>query len=196
MSNLTEFQNNLILDLQKEFIRLNPTPAKSGKFTLEAVKQDIDHEKVFRDSILSYNRTIAEELEQDFYNQIMAFNKEFVPLRMTWGTSGNSDKADKMFKDEYSMKTPQHSEIGLFFNGDVENGGVKLYVLFDYEQVKIETTSNIITLNKIKGLIWTRRCWTQRDNSGAPMYQTFDEFTQNDKSFQQAIVSKFKHLTK
>ena len=196
MSNLTEFQNNLILDLQKEFIRLNPTPAKSGKFTLEAVKQDINQEKAFRDSILNYNQTIAKQLQSSFYSQIEEFNKEFNPVNIRWGTYGKLDRADKMFKDEYSMKNPQNSEIGLFFNEDVENGYVKLYVLFDYEQVKIETTSDIIALYKIKGLIWTKRSWVQRNDSGAPMYETFDEFTQNDKSFQQAIVSKFKNLTK
>jgi len=196
MNNLTEFQNNLILDLQKEFIRLNPTPAKSGKFTLAAVKQDIDQEKAFRDSILNYNQTIAKQLQSSFYSQIEEFNKEFNPVNITWGTYGKLDGADKMFKDEYSMKNPQNTEIGLFFHNDIQNGGVKLYVLFDYEQVKIETTSNIIGLYKIKGLIWTRRSWLQRNDSGAPMYQTFDEFTQNDKSFQQAIVSKFKDLTK
>lgn len=196
MTKLTAFQDQLIQSLQSEFARLNPQPVANRRFTIDAVKNDIQSEQAFRESIVSYNKTIAEQLQQNFYRQINAFNNEFAPLDITWGNWGDTDRACHMFVDDYSVKNPHSSEIGLFFNGDSANGGVQLYVLYDFEPVEIETTSNRIIMYKITGLLWTRRSWVKRNDSGAAMYKTFDEFIQNEKSFQQTITSKFKHLTK
>lgn len=196
MTQLTAFQDQLIQSLQSEFARLNPQPVANRRFTIDAVKNDIQSEQAFRESIISYNKTIAEQLDRDFYQQITAFNNEFAPLDITWGNWGDSDRAYKMFCDDHSVRNPYSSEIGLYFSGDSSNGDVKLYVLYDFEPVEIETTSNKIRMFKITGLLWTRRSWVNRNDSGAAMYKTFDEFIQNEKSFQQTITSKFKHLTK
>lgn len=193
MTNLTTFQNQLISDLQNEFAKLNPASPTSGKFTIAAVKQDIDSEKEFRESLFNYNKIIAEQLQEDFCKQIDAFNREFSPVRITWGNYAGQDKVDHMFSDDYHIKKPHHAEIGLSFTN--EKGSVKLYVLYDFKPVEIETTSNTISLLKITGLLWTRRSWVHRNSSAAPMYKTFDEFVQNDKSFQQDITSKYNYLT-
>lgn len=195
MTKLTAFQDQLIQSLQSEFARLNPQPVANRRFTIDAVKNDIQSEQAFRESIISYNRSIAKQLEQDFYQQINAFHNEFAPLKMTWGTIGGVDKADYVFHDDYSMKKPGNEEIALSFSDDSSNRD-ELYVLYDIKPVEIETTSNRITMYKITGLLWTRRSWVKRNNSGHAMYKTFDEFIQNEKSFQQTITSKFKHLTK
>lgn len=196
MTQLTAFQDQLIQSLQSEFARLNPQPVANRRFTIDAVKNDIQSEQAFRESIISYNRSIAKQLEQDFYQQINAFNNEFAPLDITWGNWSDGDRAIKMFNENHSMKRPHNAEIGLFFSGDSSNSDVKLYVLYDFKLVEIETTSDTIGMFKITGLLWTRRSWVKRNDSGAPMYKTFDEFIQNEKSFQQSITSKFKHLTK
>lgn len=194
MTNLTTFQNQLISDLQNEFAKLNPASPTSGKFTIAAVKQDIDSEKQFRESVFNYNKTIAQQLQEDFCNQIDTFNREFSPVTIKWDYYAGQDRADHMFSDDYSMKNPHSAEIGLSFINDKDS--VKLYVLYDFKPVEIETTSNTIRLYKITGLLWTRRSWVRRKSSDAPMYKTFDEFVQNDKSFQRDITSKYNHLTK
>lgn len=196
MTQLTAFQDQLIQSLQSEFARLNPQPVANRRFTVDAVKNDIQSEQAFRESVIRYNSGIAKQLEQDFYQQITTFNNEFAPLDITWGNWGDSDRAYKMFHDDHSMKNPHSAEIGLFFNGDSSNGGVKLYVLYDFKPIEIETTSNRIIMYKITGICWTTSSWLNRKDSGAAMYKTFDEFIQNEKSFQQSITSKFKHLTK
>lgn len=194
MTNLTTFQNQLISDLQNEFAKLNPASPTSGKFTIAAVKQDIDSEKQFRESVFNYNKTIAQQLQEDFCNQIDTFNREFSPVIIKWDYYAGQDNADRMFSDDYTMKNPHSAEIGLSFINDKD--GAKLYVLYDFKPVEIETTSNTIRLYKITGLLWTRRNWVRRKSSDAPMYKTFDEFVQNDKSFQQDITSKYNQLTK
>lgn len=192
MNNLTEFQNNLILDLQKEFTRLNPPAETLGKFSMATLKQNIDTVEAFRKSIYFCNRAMARELKEKFYHQINEFNKEFDPVKLTY--SGND--ISKMFEDDHYLKNPNSVDVSLFFEGDNSSSNVQLYVLFNTAPVSIETSSETIRLSKITSLSWTKRSWIRRDESTHKKYFTLDEFVQEEKNFQLNIQAKYKHLTK
>lgn len=192
MTNLTEFQNNLILDLQKEFTRLNPPAETPGRFSMATLKQNIDSIEAFKNSIYSFNKAMASELREKFHKQIDEFNKEFDPVNLTYGTNC----VTKMFEDEYYLKNPNSTEISLFFEGDNSSNNGQLYMLFNTAPVSIETSSQVIRLDKITSLSWTKRSWLRRDESTYKKYFTLDEFVQEEKSFQLNIQAKYKHLTK
>jgi len=192
MTNLTEFQNNLILDLQKEFTRLNPPAETPGRFSMATLKQNIDSIEAFRKSIYSFNKAMARELKEKFHKQIDEFNKEFDPVNLTYGTNC----VTKMFEDEYYLKNPNNTEISLFFEGDNSSNNGQLYVLFNTAPVSIETSSETIRLYKITSLSWTKRSWIRRNEPIHQKYFTLDEFVQEEKSFQLNIQAKYKHLTK
>lgn len=191
MTNLTEFQNNLILDLQKEFTRLNPPAETSGRFSMATLKQNIDTEESFRKSIYSFNKAMTRELKEKFHKQIEEFNKEFDPVNLITNIS-----VTKMFEDEYYLKNPNNGEVSLCFAGDNASNNVQLYVLFNTAPESIETSSGTIRLNKITSLSWTKRSWVRRDEPIHQKYFTLDEFVQEEKSFQLNIQAKYKHLTK
>lgn len=197
MNNLTEFQNNLILDLQKEFLRLNPPKVESsGRFSLAAVKQDIDNVKAFKDSIFSYNKAIALELQKTVKTQIEEFNKEFDPIRLTGfldyhdmfgnGTTRGDDA-------DYYVRNPNSAELQLFLIGKTEYAAV--YVIYTTERVTIKTSCETISLFKITGVEWSKRGYLYRDGD-THRYPTLDEYTQNQKDFQYNITAMYKNLTK
>lgn len=192
MTNLTEFQNNLILDLQKEFTRLNPPAETPGRFSMATLKQNIDNIEAFKKSIYSFNKAMARELKEKFYKQIEEFNKEFAPVNLTYGT----DRVSRMFEDEYYLKNPNSGDVYLAFKGDNSDSHVQLYVLFNTAPVSIETSSETIRLHKITSLAWTKRSWVRRDEPIHQKYFTLDEFVQGEKNFQVNIQAKYKHLTK
>lgn len=196
MNNLTEFQNNLILDLQKEFLRLNPPKVESsGRFNLAAVKQDIDNVKAFKDSIFSYNKAIALELQKTIETQIEEFNKEFDPIRLQGFLDnhvmfGNGTRRED---SEYYIKNPNSAELQLFLIGRTDYPAV--YVIYATEQVIIKTSCETINLFKITGIQWTRRGYLYR-NEDTHKYSTLDEYTQKQKDFQYNITTMYKNLTK
>lgn len=192
MNNLTEFQNNLILDLQKEFTRLNPPAETPGRFSMATLKQNIDSIEAFKNSIYSFNKAMASELREKFHQQIDEFNKEFAPVKLTY--SGND--ISKMFENEYYLKNPSSADLSLFFEGDNSNNNGQLYMLFNTAPVSIETSSQVIRLDKITSLSWAKRGWLYRNESTHKKYFTLDEFVQEEKSFQLNIQAKYKHLTK
>ncbi len=66
--NLTQFQENLIEDLKKEFNKLNPPKVETpGRFSLQAVKKGIDDTEAFRKSVFDFNTVMDRQLEQDFF---------------------------------------------------------------------------------------------------------------------------------
>lgn len=192
MTNLTEFQNNLILNLQNEFTRLNPPAETPGRFSIATLKQNIDSIEAFRKSIYSFNRAMARELREKFHKQINEFNKEFDPVNLTY----LENRVTKMFEEEYYLKNPNNGEVSLYFAGDNGSNNCQLYVLFNTAPVSIETSSETICLYKITSLSWTKRSWLRRDESTHKKYFTLDEFVQEEKSFQVNIQTKYKHLTK
>lgn len=196
MTNLTEFQNNLILDLQKEFTRLNPPAETPGRFSMATLKQNIDSIEAFKNSIYSFNKAMASELREKFHHQINEFNKEFNPVNLTYSHYGSDDNVIKMFEDEYYLKNPNNGEVSLCFAGDNASNSVQLYVLFNTAPVSIETSSETIRLDKITSLSWTKRSWIRRNEPIHQKYFTLDEFVQGEKNFQVNIQAKYKHLTK
>lgn len=192
MTNLTEFQNNLILDLQKEFTRLNPPAETPGKFSMATLKQNIDTVEAFRKSIYNFNKAMARELKKKFHHQINEFNKEFDPVKLTYAT----DHVIRMFEGDHCLKNPNSVAVFLFFKEDNSSSNVQLYILFNTAPVSIETSSETIRLNKITSLSWTKRSWIYRDESTHKEYFTLDEFVQGEKNFQLNIQAKYKQLTK
>jgi hypothetical protein len=197
MNNLTEFQNNLILDLQKEFTRLNPPKVESsGRFSLAAVKQDIDNVKAFKDSIFKYNQAIALELQKNIKTQIEEFNKEFDPIILTgfldyhdmFG-NGTTRRADT----DYYIRNPHSAQLQLFLIGKTDH--VAVYVIYTTEIVTIKTSCETINLFKITGIQWTKRGYLYRQED-THKYPTLDEYTQNQKDFQYNITAMYKNLTK
>lgn len=194
MSNLTEFQNNLILDLQKEFTRLNPPKVESsGRFNLAAVKQDIDNVKAFKDSIFSYNKALALELQKIIGTQVEEFNKEFDPIRLTGFLDyhdmfGNGTRRDD---SDYCIKNPNSAELKLFLVGKTDYPS--LYVIYTTERVTIKTSCENISLFKITGVEWTKRGYLYRDTD-TDKYPTLDEYTQKQKNFQYDITAMYKKL--
>ena len=195
MNNLTEFQNNLILDLQKEFLRLNPPKVESsGRFSLAAVKQDVDNVKAFKDSIFKYNKAIALELQKIIGTQVEEFNKEFDPIRLTGfldyhdmfgnGTTRGADA-------DYYIQNPNSAELRLFLIGKTDH--VAVYVIYTTERVTIKTSCENISLSKITGIQWTKRGYLYRDTD-TDKYPTLDEYTQKQKNFQYDITSLYKKL--
>lgn len=196
MNNLTEFQKNLILDLQNEFTHLNPPAETLGRFSIATLKQNIDSIEAFRKSIYSFNKAMARELKEKFHKQIGEFNKEFDPVNLTYSDYGLDDNVIKMFEEEYYLKNPNHGEVSLRFAGDNSSNSVQLYVLFNTAPESIETSSETICLDKITSLSWAKRGWLYRKESTHKKYFTLDEFVQEEKSFQLNIQAKYKHLTK
>lgn len=197
MNNLTEFQNNLILDLQKEFLRLNPPKVESsGRFNLAAVKQDIDNVKAFKDSIFKYNQAIALELQKNIQIQIEEFNKEFDPIRLTGfldyhdmfgnGTTRGADA-------DYYIRNPHSAQLQLFLIGKTDYPAV--YVIYTTEIVTIKTSCETISLSKITGIQWTKRGYLYRQED-THKYPTLDEYVQKQTTFQQIVTTLYKNLTK
>ena len=189
--NLTQFQENLIEDLKKEFSKLNPPKVEtSGRFSLQAVKKGIDDTEAFRKSVFDFNAVMATQLEQDFYRQIDEFNKEFSPVKIF-----AKDSSD-IFKADYYIKNPHQGDIGIYFEGESDVNRHQLNVMYDYEPVEIKTHCQTIRLYKIKGLLFHRLGYLHREKSEYKSYETLDEFVQNYKQFQQNITSEYKKLTK
>jgi len=194
MTNLTEFQNNLILDLQKEFLRLNPPKVESsGRFNLAAVKQDIDNDKAFKDSIFSYNKAIALELQKIIGTQVEEFNKEFDPIRLTGFLDypdmfGNGTRRDD---SDYYIRNPHSAELPLFLIGKTDYPSVR--VIYTAEKVTINTSCENITLHKITGIQWTKRGYLYKEED-RDKYSTLDEYTQKQKNFQYDITAMYKKL--
>jgi len=188
MTNLTKFQNQLISDLQNEFAKLNPPTSNDGRFSINTLKQSISDLEAFKDSIFKYNRTMALTLEQDFNTQIEKFNKEFSPVKLE--IRNHKD----IFNNEYSYEYPRNVDLTFYFEGEKD---VNLYqgtVIFDIVSVKLELPYDTITFFKIKGLLWSRLGWINRD--AANQYKSLDEFLQADKNFQAKITNEYKKLTK
>jgi hypothetical protein len=188
--NLTQFQENLIEDLKKEFNKLNPPKIETpGRFSLQAVKKDLDDTEAFRKSVFDFNAVIARQLEQDLYRQIDEFNKEFSPVMIFTKDLSN------IFKAEYYIKNPHHGDISIYFGGETDVNRHQLNVMYDYEPVEIKTHCQLIRLYKIKGLLFNRLGYLHRERSDYKSYDTLDEFVQNYKQFQQNITSEYKKLT-
>lgn len=194
MNNLTEFQNNLILDLQKEFTRLNPPKVESsGRFNLAAVQQDIDNVKAFKDSIFSYNKALALELQKIIGTQLEEFNKEFDPIRLTGFLDyhdmfGNGTRRDD---SDYYIRNPNSAELKLFLVGKTDYPSVT--VIYTTERVAINTSCENISLFKITGIQWTKRGYLYKDTD-TDKYSTLDEYTQKQKNFQYDITAMYKKL--
>lgn len=197
MNNLTEFQNNLILDLQKEFTRLNPPKVESsGRFSLAAVKQDVDNVKAFKDSIFKYNQAIALELQKNIQIQMEEFNKEFDPIILTGfldyhdmfgnGTTRGADA-------DYYIRNPNSAELRLFLIGKTDYPAV--YVIYTTEKVTIKTSCETISLLKITGIQWTKRGYLYKDED-THKYPTLDEYVQKQTTFQQTVTTLYKNLIK
>ena len=189
--NLTQFQENLIEDLKKEFSKLNPPKTEtSGRFSLQAVKKDLDDTEAFRKSVFDFNAAMAKQLEQDLYRQIDEFNTEFSPVQIfARGT-------ENMFREDYYIKNPRSGNASIYFEGETDVNRHQLNVMYDYEPVEIKTHSQTIRLEKIKGLLFHRLGYLHREKSEYQSYKTLDEFVQNYKGFQQNITSEYKKLSK
>ena len=186
--NLTQFQENLIEDLKKEFSKLNPPKVEtSSRFSLQAVKKGIDDTEAFRKSVFDFNAVMAKQLEQDFYRQIDEFNKEFSPVQIF-----ARDLSD-IFKAEYYIKNPHQGDVSIYFEGETDVNRHQLHVMYDYEPVEINTHCQVIRLYKIKGLLFHRLGYLHREKYDS--YESLDEFVQNYKQFQQSITSEYKKLT-
>jgi len=187
---LTQFQENLIEDLKKEFNKLNPPPKVQtpGRFSLQALKKDLDDTEAFRKSVFDFNAVMARQLEQDFDRQIDEFNKEFSPVQIFARGTGN------MFREDYYIKNPRSGNASIYFEGETDVNRHQLNVMYDYEPVEINTHCQVIRLEKIKGLLFHRLGYLHREKCDS--YKTLDEFVQNYKGFQQNITSEYKKLSK
>jgi len=189
--NLTQFQENLIEDLKKEFSKLNPPKVKtSSRFSLQAVKKDLDDTEAFRKSVWDFNAAMAKKLEQDFDRQIDEFNKEFSPVQIF------AKGTELMFRNEYYIQNPRSGNASIYFEGETDANRHQLNVMYEYEPVEINTHCQVIRLEKIKGLLFHRLGYCHREHSDYKSYKTLDEFVQNYKGFQQNITSEYKKLTK
>ena len=189
--NLTQFQENLIEDLKKEFNKLNPPKIETpGRFSLQAVKKDLDDTEAFRKSVFDFNAVIARQLEQDLYRQIDEFNKEFSPVQIF------AKGTENMFREEYYIQNPRSGNVSIYFEGETDVNRTQLNLMYDYELVEINTHCQVIRLEKIKGLLFHRLGYLHREKSEYKSYKSLDEFVQNYKQFQQSITSQYKWLTK
>jgi hypothetical protein len=188
--NLTTFQENLIEDLKKEFSKLNPPKVEtSGRFSLKAVKKDLDDIEAFKKSVFDFNAVMVKQLVQDFDRQIDEFNKEFSPVQIfVRGT-------DRMLLDEYYIQNPHHGDACIYFEGETDINRTQLHVMYDYGRVEINTHCQLIRLYKIKGILFHRLGYLHREKSEYKSYETLDEFVQNSKGFQQNITNEYKKLT-
>ncbi len=190
MNNLTQFQENLIEDLKKEFNKLNPPKTEtSGRFSLQAVKKDLDDIEAFRKSVFDFNAAMAKQLEQDFFRQIEEFNNEFNPVQLS------AKRTEDMFREEYYIQKPRSGNVSIYFDGETDVNRHQLNVMYDYEPVEINTHCQTIRLEKIKGLLFHRLGYLHREKMEYASYKTLDEFVQNYKGFQQNITSEYKKLT-
>jgi hypothetical protein len=192
--NLTQFQENLIEELKQEFIKLNPKPVSesSGRFSIQAVKQDIDDTEAFRESVFEHNKAIAQQLQVSFKEQLDKFNTEFSPVGLYLF---RATYLFEMFEADYSIRNPHTRDLALYFHGETDVNNWRLHVLYDYESVEIETSCQIIRCNKIKGLLWCWSGWLHRKDTH-DLYATLDDYVQANKSFQQSITATYAKLTK
>jgi hypothetical protein len=187
---LTTFQENLIEELKSEFTKLNPPVVQSsGRFSLETVKKDVDDTEAFKKSVWDYNKKMSIMLKESMLKQVEEFNREFFPVNLRYKHLNMFDYAD-----DYYLKNPKTAETAFYFNDEYDY--TRFYLLYSYDNVEIKTSCETIQLSKLKGLLWSRRDWLHRNDSGGKFYTTLDEFVQDSQNLQQIITSQYKKLSK
>lgn len=210
MSNLTQFQEKLISDIQKEFSKLNAKEeinSKGKKFSMETINNCINEEEKFIDIVHKHNIKMVDAFSKIMLKEIKDFNKEFgkvIELKHDYTRYSSSQQGVFSCMVEQNKKSPKNSyntyETKLYFVSKVKftrsndqwnffnNADYRTYYL-DFKREKVSITlesGKQVTLLKIIGAQYLTKDWLHRDNG--KRYDSLDEMLQRDDEMQRAMV--------
>lgn len=210
MSNLTQFQEQLIFDIQKEFSKLNAKEeinSKGKKFSIETINNCINEEEKFIDIVHKHNIKMVDAFSKIMLKEIKDFNKEFgkvIELKHDFTRYSSSQQGVFNHMVEQNKKSPKNSyntcETKLYFVSKVKftrsndewnffnNADYRTYYL-DFKREKVSITlesGKQVTLCKIIGVQYLTKDWLRRDEG--KRYDSLDEMLQRDDEMQRAMV--------
>lgn len=210
MSNLTNFQEKLISDIQKEFTKLNTKEevnSKGKKFSLATIENCINEEEKFIEIVQKHNEKMIATFSKLMLKEIKDFNKEFgkvIDLKHEFTKYANSTGGMFSYMVEANKKTPKNqytsSETILYFVSKVKfnrsndqwnyfnNADYRQYYL-DFKREKVSITlesGKIVQLYKIIGAQYLTKSWLHREN--AEKYDSLEEMLQCNSEVQKSIV--------
>jgi hypothetical protein len=210
---LTDFQNKLLQEIQKEFSRINPPAVNKStnkRFSLASIESCKNEEEKYLKTVLKHNQTMVKVFEKQLKDEIKEFTKEFgklfeVQLGYQFSNGGttivsglenflsqnanttiNNKKSDELHLFIVS-KTKPLSGTNNLCKGKTY---YRFYVDFKRESEAIVLESGKqINVFKIVGLSFISDSYLYRDTSGCLTTSTLDGYVQSSKALQQFLVS-------
>ena len=209
MSKLTEFQEKLIADIQKEFGKLNAKNESIGgnkKFSMATIENCINEEEKFIEIIRAHNVKMIDTFSKIILKEVKDFNKEFgkvIDLKCDFSRHNTpSNIVSTMVEANKGVPKQDYKsyECNLYFvskvkftrsgdSYDIFNRAnyVQYYLDFKREIVSITLESGKqVKLYKIIGVQYLTHDWLRREH--AETYDSLNEMLQMNKNLQKQIV--------
>ena len=209
MSKLTSFQQGLIDELTKEFIKINPKSSDSTvkRFTLDTIDECKKEEERFFTTIGKHNETMIKVFDKQFKDELKNFTKEFGKLFYTKIGYGTNHTHEVFLEKNKKDAKDDHKSYEMYlcivsrtkkFDGDSRynycDGQNYKKICVDFKREKISHTlesGKIISAYKIVGLLFisTEYLYRDRDPSTTTITSTLDEYIQTCKELQKQMVA-------
>jgi len=202
MTTITDFQKNLLSEIELEFERLNPKKQNNTnkRFSIETIKSCINEKENFINSIKAYNKLMVQNLEDVFNSEIDYFIKEFgdfiyinegfyINSRFSYDYTSlkNATLENGIANSSHYIwlyivsKTKKHTDTSSFFPKPNNFDGmqhIKLYCFFKTEKVNIILESGEhVCIDKIIGLTFSQyeKFRIEQGISNNSLYGLFNE---------------------
>lgn len=206
MSQLTDFQNELIKDLTAEFERLNPKVTESTKpnrFSIEMIENCLSEKQKFIDSVNRYNVSIAKVLKKTFDSEVKKVAKEldkyFTIQNGSYYGQLSHDSDTYLFGGANKVSQGTQSQLYIvsrtkkdeFYRATHYFVSLQIYCRFKLITDSVTLKSGeVVNMHKIIGLKFSDKDYL--NDKSSYIADSLDSFIQNNQMIQRRLIDMCK----